>query len=116
MTENDFFVIIFVPSCLSNNYGPGAFGFPAFLTNCLVGWLSGQKQRSVKPSGYALHRFESYSYHHLNPCGCLEHTQGFYVGKQANCLACVRMRKPQRCFCLRGNGPERQKPLILGAR
>ena len=101
MTENDFFVIIFVPSCLSNNYGPGAFGFPAFLTNCLVGWLSGQKQRSVKPSGYALHRFESYSYHHLNPCGCLEHTQGFYVGKQANCLACVRMRKAERCFGLR---------------
>lgn len=27
-----------------------------------VGWLSGQKQRSVKPSGYALHRFESYPY------------------------------------------------------
>lgn len=25
-----------------------------------VGWLSGQKQRSVKPSGCALHRFESY--------------------------------------------------------
>ena len=30
-----------------------------------VGWLSGQKQRSVKPSGCALHRFESYPNHHL---------------------------------------------------
>ena len=34
---------------------------------CSVGWLSGQKQRSVKPSGYALHRFESYPYQNLTP-------------------------------------------------
>ena len=52
MTEFIFFGIIYVPSCLSN---------------FLVGWLSGQKQRSVKPSGYALHRFESYSYQNLTP-------------------------------------------------
>lgn len=32
----------------------------------LVGWLSGQKQRSVKPSGPALHRFESYPNHVCN--------------------------------------------------
>ena len=85
MTENDFFVIIFVPSCLSNNYGPGAFGFPAFLTNCLVGWLSGQKQRSVKPSGYALHRFESYSYHHLAP-----RKRGFVLCRKAGQLLGLR--------------------------
>ena len=50
MTQTFFFVIIYAPSCLSN---------------LSVGWLSGQKQRSVKPSGYALHRFESYSYQDL---------------------------------------------------
>lgn len=43
---------------------PGALVLPDFDV-LWVGWLSGQKQRSVKPSGYALHRFESYSYHHL---------------------------------------------------
>ena len=52
MTQTFFLVIIYAPSCLST---------------LSVGWLSGQKQRSVKPSGYALHRFESYSYQNLTP-------------------------------------------------
>lgn len=46
-------------SCLSNKVQP-YLNFP-------VGWLSGQKQRSVKPSGYALRRFESYSYQKFKP-------------------------------------------------
>ena len=33
--------------------------------------------------------------------------RGFnFVGKQANCFACVRMRKAERCFCLRGTAPK----------
>lgn len=42
-------------------------GYPALISLYSVGWLSGQKQRSVKPSGYALHRFESYPYQNLKP-------------------------------------------------
>ena len=78
MTEFIFFGIIYVPSCLSN--------FP-------VGWLSGQKQRSVKPSGYALHRFESYPYQNLTP-----RKRGFFVGKQGNCLPCVGFERRSNVF------------------
>ena len=59
MTSPSIFVIINVPSCLSKKVQQ-YLNFP-------VGWLSGQKQRSVKPSGYALHRFESYSYQKFKP-------------------------------------------------
>ena len=33
--------------------------------------------------------------------------RGFnFVGKQGNCFACARMRKAERCFCLRGTAPK----------
>ena len=76
MTQTFFFVIIYVPSCLSKARKTR--------TDCPVGWLSGQKQRSVKPSGYALHRFESYSYQKFTPpCAGL-----IFVGKKRK-LLCV---------------------------
>ena len=64
MTRNFIFVII----CMSEIKTTAA-GTPRGVFNpfCSVGWLSGQKQRSVKPSGYALHRFESYPYQSLKP-------------------------------------------------
>ena len=64
MTRNFIFVII----CMSEIKTTAA-GAPRSVFNpfCSVGWLSGQKQRSVKPSGYALHRFESYPYQSLKP-------------------------------------------------
>lgn len=63
MTARAFFVIINVPGCLSSWNRSASSGVFISLS---VGWLSGQKQRSVKPSGYALHRFESYPYQKLN--------------------------------------------------
>ncbi len=74
MTDIEIFVIIYVPSCLSKARKTR--------TDCSVGWLSGQKQRSVKPSGYALHRFESYSYQKFTPlqAGLI------FVGKQHKLL------------------------------
>ena len=51
-----------------------------------VGWLSGQKQRSVKPSGYALHRFESYPYQKYNPAqaGFIFYDSTIYLKNQLN--------------------------------
>lgn len=62
MTSLFIFVIINVPSCLSKGYK-----LQYLKVTTSVGWLSGQKQRSVKPSGYALRRFESYSYQKFKP-------------------------------------------------
>lgn len=61
---------------------------------CSVGWLSGQKQRSVKPSGYALHRFESYSYHHLTTL-----TGGFFIREKRN-TNCLVFRQDEKAGAL----------------